>query len=354
MTTTAEPESTAAVSAEHPENPRKTGYTLSQLAEFIETTSAFWQERDKVSVQLLRALCRLVRQRPEQALDGFTALELAEELRAERPQWPTGMDKTEASKKIAKPWEELRTLFDGKLEHLAEQRRSDGHDSTAGLDKSVGGGQGHTSRYRLYPVPLAVDDHPPPVPRAEPAREQQPAPGEIRYAPIDSAQLRGWSARLAAGVEMKGGFRHLFLAAAMLTFLGLLAGIVIVVLHSLTSRPWQDKLGVALFAASAAAFVYSVFLPPLRVSIERILKAPFWLQGFDDNWLLEFRSPPLHARKSMHRVRYAGICPLCGGHVEVNARAWWRPANELIGRCENAPVAHRYSFDHVLRIGCRL
>lgn len=352
MSITAETDSAPVAAPLQSENRLQTGYSLSQLAEFIERTSRAWRETDQVQVQLLRALCRLVQTSPAAAMDGYTAYDLVIETRNERPAWPLPADKNDASRRIAKPWESLGVLLATKAEYLAEQMRAAGFGETVGIDKEQGGGQGLPSRYRLRPMPLDVA----PASVNELPMIQQPLLGahEIAYSPEDSALYTGLSAKLVAGIVMTGWARRLFLASAVTTLIGSLAMGVFVLLVAFADKPSRDKIAVSLLVLLIAALIYVFVLPPIRVVTDRILKAPFWLQGWDDNWLLEWRCPPLHNQKSMHRVRYTGSCPLCAGRVEVGARSWMLPADQLIGRCENAPAAHRYSFDHVTRRGHRL
>jgi hypothetical protein len=52
-------------------------------------------------------------------------------------------------------------------------------------------------------------------------------------------------------------------------------------------------------------------------------------------------------------VSYSGICPVCGDAIQVKSA--WRVRNRLgriyIGKCEQNPEQHRFTFDHATRIG---
>lgn len=357
MTITAQPDSADHAGAEHPGNRQQTGSVLFQVADFVETISHTWKEHDQVHVLVLRALCRLARASERAAIDGCTAYDLVLAARVERPQWPEPSDKNDASRRIAKHWTAVGLLLDAKREHLETQLRDAGISETPKLHKDQGGGQGLTSRYRLLTEPLppaeAVDvpiraglDH-----QALTSAPNERAATEVRYAPEDSARHGSLTARLAAGIEISGWARRSFIAAiVLLTVIAVGSSLLPIFAVLLVPKP-EVWLGLTLATAMVLAVIWVVALPPFRVVHDRILKAPFWLQGGDDLWLLEWRCPPLHPRKSMHRVRYSGTCPLCRGRVDVDAQAWFLPADRLIGRCENAPAAHRYSFDHVTRRG---
>jgi hypothetical protein len=81
--------------------------------------------------------------------------------------------------------------------------------------------------------------------------------------------------------------------------------------------------------------------------------APWWMQSVDDDRLIEWRSPPRFSDKSIKAVRYTAPCPLCEGKVVARSggpRYLWG----LVGRCDEAPSAHVFTFDHVLREGRRI
>lgn len=70
----------------------------------------------------------------------------------------------------------------------------------------------------------------------------------------------------------------------------------------------------------------------------------------EDHVTLEIRRNAAAKQVSFAFVRYAAICPLCGGNVllhEGNGEF----AGRIIGRCRLAPREHVYSFDQQLHVG---
>lgn len=70
----------------------------------------------------------------------------------------------------------------------------------------------------------------------------------------------------------------------------------------------------------------------------------------EEDRLLERRAPPRYPEKSIKAVRYVAACPLCGGRVSAT-KGRLEFFGRIVGRCEEAPVEHAYSFDHVTRNG---
>jgi hypothetical protein len=74
--------------------------------------------------------------------------------------------------------------------------------------------------------------------------------------------------------------------------------------------------------------------------------APWWMQSVDEDHLLEGRSPPRNSDKSIKAVRYVAKCPLCGGKV-LATKGRLEFFGRIVGRCEEAPVEHAFSFDRI-------
>jgi len=156
----------------------------------------------------------------------------------------------------------------------------------------------------------------------------------------------------AQGFQLAGWRRHAFRGV-------LLVGILIVgltaLLVPLTVFVSKSVSGIANAAFAAVVFGY-VFWATLGTLLMlhrwRVALAPWWMQSVDDDRLVEWRCPPRHPVKSIKAVRYTAECPLCGGKVVARSgglmHAW-----AIVGRCEEAPAAHVFSFDHVRREGVR-
>lgn len=95
--------------------------------------------------------------------------------------------------------------------------------------------------------------------------------------------------------------------------------------------------------------------PIYRLPFDRIVIAPWWLQGMSkyDDRLLEFKRSESEDANAIYMVRYVAACPLCDGKIRTQpgGREFH---GRIVGRCENAPVEHVFSFDHITRNGYNL
>lgn len=89
---------------------------------------------------------------------------------------------------------------------------------------------------------------------------------------------------------------------------------------------------------------------------KRIIMAPDILIGFREFGvqleLTRLDTAPGSASR-LGLVRYAATCPICNARVQVESggREFHR---QLVGRCQESPDEHVYSFDRVTRSGTRL
>ena len=331
-------------SEKHQENPDQTGMPLSQAADLFEEAHTRWKDRDQVHYALLRALCTLTRQDPAQAETGFTALEIHGAMQAHRKGWQAHADANDISAAVRKCFKKLQTALAGKAEHLSELARDQGWAAMPNISRTEGGGAGNLPRYRLTTKPL---DAAPTVQAFRPGAAA--SPDVVHYICEDSREQTGLLKWFAV-IKMTGWRRGLFLTICITAILlGLLAVFTAVVLGFMAPMSLQTARALISLLLIVGAIYLSVGTL-LQVVFVRILSAPFLLQGGDEDRLLEWRCPPRHPYKSLHLVRYSGKCPKCGGTVRIHRKWWFLPAH-LIGRCEDAPLVHVFTFDHVLRVG---
>ncbi|MFZ4701857.1 MAG: hypothetical protein ACOYMG_17565 [Candidatus Methylumidiphilus sp.] len=98
--------------------------------------------------------------------------------------------------------------------------------------------------------------------------------------------------------------------------------------------------------------LWAAFNPLFRVWDWKIVVAPEWIQvdATQSDRLLEWQSPPRYAKKMIKAVRYSGECPICKGKV-IACSGGREFFHRIIGRCEDAPVEHVFSFDHITKTG---
>lgn len=77
------------------------------------------------------------------------------------------------------------------------------------------------------------------------------------------------------------------------------------------------------------------------------------MQSVEEERLLELRMPPRFETKNIKAVSYSAVCPICEGKIFAKSGGlefWGR----IIGRCNDSPIEHIFSFDHVTRRGVYL
>lgn len=327
--------------AEQGENPVKTG--LEQAAAHLEELVGRWKKPDRNDVVLLRALCVLTMRHADRAGQGFTAQELAamvNELRERNVLNELDLDLV--SKWVRNGWKRLQQdVWPGNEEGVDQSFRDAGRASVR-LHREEGGGTGRMTRYSLC---IADEQFPEQAPSVDNTGN---VPG-IRYVPQDVRLLR-WMRRLGvAGMpdELKGRWRLLLTVPALLGLLYLLA-VILLALLGLAGGQVPGEWLTALFVTVVA--IWPTVGPLLRLPEWRVVVAPWWLQADDDTQLLEWRTPPRYQEKSIVAVRYAAVCPVCGGRVFARSGGLGFPGR-IVGRCEEAPAEHVFSFDHVTRTG---
>jgi hypothetical protein len=133
---------------------------------------------------------------------------------------------------------------------------------------------------------------------------------------------------------------------------------------------WTWLSLVAISAASTAVVIFKVITTSaitlslaylfsrwqIRLINDRVTRAPWFLQPWSnqDDYLLELRKAAGATRNTMYLVRYVADCPICGtqGHEMIRIESGRLEFfGRLVGRCNRAPNAHVFSFDHVSQAG---
>lgn len=347
MTDSINPEQSA---TEHLRNGEETGFLsveiLEKSVDFLLRDIDGWTGRDELKVLILRAFLQCCRDKPNQAAVGFTAEELVEQLAVIRKRpWPAAKD--DAQEQVRRKWNEMEKLWETKLEGVMQGFADAGFDHYVLPERKKGGGSGHRTLYRLIRQPLAGHE--------DTDQDGQVLVGGCRYRSADVDDASKLLQTLFSGLGSHRWIRGLFILLPILAIIFLLLfGLGWYFQLSLNPQSGVEawiRLFVTTGIGLASVWVSagSLFCLPEW----RIVSAPTWMQSGDDDRLLEWRIPPRHEHKAVKVVRYTAVCPICQGRVRVKAQSMLRPW-DLIGRCEEAPAAHVFSFDHILRLGDRV
>ena len=157
--------------------------------------------------------------------------------------------------------------------------------------------------------------------------------------------LGGWGGKIFVGV-----FLILLIAAALWSWL------VLVGMGAASTTVAFLKLG--FIGTLTHLIAYTVLGWQFRLVADRFILAPWFLQPLSlskqDDYLLELRRNEGAKRNTLYLVRYVANCPVCGAkgldmvRVESGRMEF---LGRLVGRCNRAPNAHVFSFDHVSKRG---
>lgn len=250
---------------------------------------------------------------------------------------------------LAKIWSNLEKRLEEWETGIQEFARQAGLSIYAWPRKIAGaGGAGNNSIYDIEFLNLPASD-------AEPTA---PAPGGIAYVPDLTLKPAFWVKPLIqTGFALKGWRRVAFLLYGVggIVVVGML---LILLWLALTTQSARIRTGDIVTLILSAALVgwlgYELLSPFWRLVDLRIIMAPDVLLSFrDQNVQLEAAKEPVddgqHIRV-IRLVRYSGRCPKCGETVHLHSGRKEFPGR-LIGKCDEHPAEHVYSFDRFTKTG---
>lgn len=305
------------------------------LRDYIRQHSALGK-----SFELLRGLTDLTIQRAEKGSDlkiSSTALQVQVE-------GGSDVEKSPGSK-LATPWKTLieRTLVDreqGIQKFFVQQGYS--QYLWPMKDRSPGGA-GNASMYffEIRDIVNAQDHTQVGITKDS---------GMISYIPEITPKPAWWLAKLLEeGYKLRGWRSWVLIGFSLLTFLVVAASVVMAWISLAYSKNITAQAGITILVAVLMVvwLGYSTLSPLFKLLDLRIIKAPDLLVSLkEQNVLIEIvkergASVPT---KIIRLVRYAGTCPICTGKVEV-VDGEKEFLNRFVGRCEEYPIEHVYSFD---------
>ena len=219
----------------------------------------------------------------------------------------------------------------------------------------TGGGRGNSTEYAIAFRPLleeALTSGPVTTDDANSAVREIPV---IRY-DVDQAKTAWWVGWLSTVPQFHvRSWRGLALLGMIaLAFVWGVLSASVIGLSMWHDRSLSGRDVVSMFIAAAVAWMFwSTFRSICLLPWERVTLAPdAMLQN--DQFHAQFRLTRNTRKRSLGGwfsvVRHWGICPLCSAEVDVRSGAESFPGR-LVGRCEDSPLEHVYSFDPVTLAG---
>ncbi|MHA6825706.1 hypothetical protein ACQUJV_05730 [Ralstonia pseudosolanacearum] len=243
------------------------------------------------------------------------------------------------------------------LEKRLEEWETGIHDSARQASLSIyawprkiagAGGAGNNSTYDIEFLTLPASD-------AEPATLE---PGGIAYVRDLTLRPAFWVRPLMqTGFALKGWRRVAFLLYGVggIVVFGTLLILLWLALTTQSARIRPgDIVSLILSAALVGWLGYELLSPFWRLVDLRIIMAPDVLLSFrEQNVQLEAAKEPVDDGQQVRiirLVRYSGRCPKCGETVHLHDGRKEFPGR-LIGKCDEHPAEHVYSFDRFRKTG---
>lgn len=209
--------------------------------------------------------------------------------------------------------------------------------------------EGSPTFYRLDSRPLPVADEQ----SAEDFSEV--TPGAIRYTRDLSLQL-SWPGRLLLGRAAQWTpMRRLgFLAWQLLglSLVAVMATLIWLVLWSRKDPLAASDLVLLIFGFGIPWFAYRHLDAAFRIFDDRIIVAPEWMLAWKERGatieINRSREPGAHSTILVQR--YSAQCPICGWMVRLENGGSDFP-RRIVGRCEENPREHVFSFDRSTKWG---
>lgn len=266
---------------------------------------------------------------------------------------------SDPSKWLSPIWGEItKTVLPERQEGLIKFARDRGMSCYPSVVKlESGGGAGNQTLYRLEARAL---------PPAEPGINTErvsigaESPLIISYIP-ELCPKPAWGARWLFEREFSfsGWRKGVFFAIPLVWLLAILVlGLLAWFLLSVDRTPVSPHhLMMMLGVAAVTYYGFRVLKGFEQFLDDRIVLAPVYFVALKENGICieRFRPPnsATDAPQSVRLVRYAAQCPICRAQVLLEAGEPDFP-RRLVGRCQESPREHVFSFDRVTQQGINL
>ena len=186
-------------------------------------------------------------------------------------------------------------------------------------------------------------------------------PHDITYIPAEKLELSWWARRLFDENQEAEGWRKWLLIWPIILYgaLTLVTGSVFIFSALLVGKypVTTSDLAAMLVIALLIWFAYRSLQQFTRLFDDRIIMASESMLGFREFGVcLELFRPNTKetgAPKKARMIKYAAQCPVCSAQVLLDAGEPDFP-RRIVGRCQESPREHVFSFDRVTRKGYRL
>lgn len=266
-----------------------------------------------------------------------------------------GQSKKDPSSWISPIWRKLTAdILPAREEGLREFARAQGLDHYPWIARQESvGGAGNQTLYYLEARELGK------VVVEQVSTIDLPKP-DITYIPAEHLKPSWWAGWLFGKDLSATGWRKALFVWTPLVWFAVL-GIFVVALffilgQSKTPVTTQDLLNLTLLVA-AGWYMKKLVGGFERLVDDRIVMAPDHLVGFKEFGacleLAKREGAEKDTPRSLRLIKYAAECPICRAQVLLDVGEPDFP-RRIVGRCQESPREHVFSFDRVKKIGYRL
>lgn len=268
--------------------------------------------------------------------------------------FPKG-EETQASSKLANLWKKLPALYENVRIRLAEHAVNEFDlDVYAWPEKLESeGGAGNLVRYRLKAIKVNKELI------AEPNPYRSKIPHDIEYRAVQDFEP-SWIAKFYFGKanEVIGVKKWIMIFMPFsLILLYLLMSVSLFYVFKNQTIANLSLFHIGLFVASLWFLIREVQHFE-RFTNNKIIFASEYFNGWREFSLVQElvtvedeEGNFLH--KKVQLTKYAGLCPICNSRVEL-AKGEPDFPQRIVGRCNESPNEHVYSFDRITKLGYAL
>ncbi len=306
--------------------------------------------RDQLPMSFFRALAALTLDRAKSGISPhdvrFTASDLAEKILElgylqKRP-------KDMGSDWVRGNWDKLKEMMEARKVRLKELNRSENKSFYPWLGKETSkGGKGNQSYYYLVAKQFLENE------TIEIIEYPIPENG-IRYIQESLVNIPRW-ARWVNGFTLQSWRRYAYIIPWILTMLATLGYLCLILLLGIYTEISTVKWLTCLIV-TFVMFWMITSSPLYAVSEKKVVMAPDWMTPLrETSVILELKKIGINSEsgdviRELRLMVYSAKCPVCENRIEIQSGGLQFPFR-LIGRCNESPREHVYSFDHITRTG---
>lgn len=183
---------------------------------------------------------------------------------------------------------------------------------------------------------------------------------DIDYIPAEKLKLSWWARWLFDKNQVAEGWRKWMLVWPNLLWFGIVGLLSVFLLWAMSqsAAPLSTRDAIILIYIGLLAW-YARYLVDrfCRLVDDRIVLASDHMVGFKEFGIcLELFKPEgsnADTPKRARMIKYAGTCPICAAQVLLDKGEPDFP-RRIVGRCQESPREHVFSFDRATRTGYRL